>query len=301
MFKSVFFRSTKSLLILKLFVFGLPLLINFSKSVAYSNVVPNCKELAKAIEIEKRLPENILTSISMVESGRLLDDGSMFAWPWSLNHAGKSVFFDTKDQALKYLRKNITSEFRNIDVGCMQVNVKWHYAQFSSFEEMIDPITNIEYAARFLLALKSKHGTWEQAIKHYHSSKEKFNKKYFNKVNRIWAASNRAENEDIKSVKKASLFLDDNIFYPQKPLLEKLIVNKVKNIKANEKAINLDLNSGYHNLIKPIKNNEEFEIVFTNEDSLTDNKKIRKLLKYKSAYFRDKVDMILLFREEFSK
>ena len=48
-----------------------------------------------------------LTSISLVESGRLMKDGSTVAWPWSLNHAGRSVFFDSREQALKYLKKNV--------------------------------------------------------------------------------------------------------------------------------------------------------------------------------------------------
>ena len=232
----------------------------------------------------------------MVESGRLMKDGSTVAWPWSLNHAGKSVFFDNKEQALKYLKKNITSEFKNIDVGCMQVNVKWHYEHFRSFEEMIDPVKNIQYAATFLIDLKAKHGTWEKAIKHYHSAKEVFNKKYFNKVNRIWMASNKVQDQDIISVKKASLFLDDNIFYPQKTVIIKPIIDK--NLKLEENTLIKDLTPDFRN---PIEDKNKFEVVFTNEVTLTEDKKIRKLLMYKSVYFRDKIDMILLFREEFSK
>jgi hypothetical protein len=201
--------------------------------MAQAIAIPNCQALANEIEIKKKLPENILASISMVESGRLMKNGSMLAWPWSLNHAGKSIFFDNKNQAIEYLKSNITEKIKNIDVGCMQVNVKWHYKNFNSFEEMIDPVKNIQYAAIFLLELKQRYGTWEKAIKHYHSSKSEFNTKYFAKVNRVWAASNKISNKNINLKKATSLFLDKNIFYPE-------TVMPVKSVFVSDNGVNIE-------------------------------------------------------------
>ena len=45
---------------------------------------------------------------------------------------------------------------------------------------------NVSYAASFLLQLKNKHGSWDKAIKHYHSSDPKKNKPYLIKVKNFW-------------------------------------------------------------------------------------------------------------------
>jgi hypothetical protein len=45
---------------------------------------------------------------------------------------------------------------------------------------------NVSYAASFLLQLKNKHGSWDKAIKHYHSSDPNKNKPYLIKVKQFW-------------------------------------------------------------------------------------------------------------------
>ncbi len=46
-----------------------------------------------------------------------------------------------------------------IDLGCMQINHHYHAEHFKSVEEMLDPRRNVDYAARFLTRLKSRHDT----------------------------------------------------------------------------------------------------------------------------------------------
>ena len=36
----------------------------------------------------------------------------------------------------------------NIDVGCMQLNYRWHNKFFSNLSEMINPIKNVDYGAK---------------------------------------------------------------------------------------------------------------------------------------------------------
>ena len=55
---------------------------------------------------------------------------------------------------------------------------------------MISPVKNIDYAARFLKKLHKRHGSWEKAVKYYHSSKSKFNVKYYRKVKAVWKKEN---------------------------------------------------------------------------------------------------------------
>ena len=79
------------------FIFLFTLLINisavYSQSLNSNQHALRCEYLA--IDAEKRhgLPENILLSISRVESGYQKVDGVIRAWPWTLNAGGDSAYF----------------------------------------------------------------------------------------------------------------------------------------------------------------------------------------------------------------
>ena len=81
----------------------------------------------------------------------------------------------------------------------MQINLKWHKQNFKDIKDMLAIEPNISYAASFLVQLKNKHGSWEKAIKHYHSSDPIKNKPYLNKVLSFW-----------QSYKKKSIQIADN-------------------------------------------------------------------------------------------
>ena len=68
----------------------------------------------------------------------------------------------------------------------MQINLKWHKHNFKNIKDMIAIEPNVSYAASFLIQLKGKYGTWEKAIKHYHSSDPIKNKPYLKKVVNFW-------------------------------------------------------------------------------------------------------------------
>ena len=254
-----------------------------------------CNELARKIEVEYNLPTNILASIAVVEAGRRQHDGSIKPWPWSLNHAGKSLFFDNKTQALEYLKTNITSKFRNIDVGCMQINVRWHQEQFKSFSAMIDPRNNIEYAASFLIHLKEVHGSWEYAIKHYHSATPKLHKKYYAKVEKAWSEKSGMN----LGVRNVSLFNEESISYS--------ISSDTKHdmVGSSAKKDLEESKKGMLKFLRPELTDQDNQIYLNAElidnSGMYDKEELKQYIKYKSAYLRDNIDMILLFREEFLK
>ena len=172
----------------KLFITSL-LYIYLSISLGWSTDLtnkPNCEKIANRIESETNLPIHLLSSISRVEAGRKLSSGEVKGWPWSINHAGKGLYFETKKGALKYLKNAVSNGSKNIDVGCMQLNYRWHKGAFSSLDEMFDPEKNIQYAAKFVKELYGRHQNWEDVIKHYHSNKKKFNVPYYQKVSKVW-------------------------------------------------------------------------------------------------------------------
>tara|TARA_A100001234_G_scaffold44247_1_gene36572 strand:- start:132 stop:761 length:630 start_codon:yes stop_codon:yes gene_type:complete len=145
----------------------------------------HCGQYTEKIAKEYKIPNKLLTSISLVESG--LKKGKNFvSWPWTLNVSGKSKFFNSKDETINFLKKNYNKK-KNIDVGCMQISLKYHGQNFENFNQILDPKNNIEYAAKYLKSLHSKHKTWNEAISRYHSSIPKRKKIYLKKVQTYWA------------------------------------------------------------------------------------------------------------------
>ncbi|MEC8263813.1 MAG: transglycosylase SLT domain-containing protein, partial [Pseudomonadota bacterium] len=132
------------------------------------------------------LPNGILQSISRIEASRIQSDGSSKAWPWTLNDGGKGLFFDNREQVLDYLDIHMTNPDTSIDIGCMQINTKWHGSFFETLDEMLDPTSNVAYAAGFLTDLYYAHGSWNEAIRHYHSSDRHKNGPYLKRVLATW-------------------------------------------------------------------------------------------------------------------
>ncbi|MCU0814998.1 MAG: lytic transglycosylase domain-containing protein [Cypionkella sp.] len=126
---------------------------------------PSCADLAEAEGARLGVPPGVMAAISLVETGR---NGA--PWPWTLNEGGKGSHFDSRDEALAALTEALARGVTNIDVGCMQLNHRWHSAGFASSADMIDPVQNTRYAALFLLELQKRLGSWEKAIQHYHSA-----------------------------------------------------------------------------------------------------------------------------------
>lgn len=122
-----------------------------------------CADLAAEAGTARGLPDGLLPGIARVESGG--DAG----WPWTLNVEGRGFHFDTREEALAHLRQELDAGKRSIDIGCMQINYRWHGENFASVEEMIDPVANTAYAARYLGELKVRFGSWDAATRRYHS------------------------------------------------------------------------------------------------------------------------------------
>ena len=86
-----------------------------------------------------------------------------------MNIEGKAVFAASADEVLQLFRSARAQGARLIDLGCMQINYRFHGDQFASVEAMLDPRLNVDYAARFLAALHARHETWTMAVARYHA------------------------------------------------------------------------------------------------------------------------------------
>jgi soluble lytic murein transglycosylase-like protein len=110
------------------------------------------------------VPLGMLYSVGLTETGRR---GSL--QPYAMNVEGKAVFSNSAAEAIQRFEEASRGGARLIDLGCMQINHLYHRENFSSLEGMLNPRTNVEYAARFLRELKTRHETWTMAVARYHA------------------------------------------------------------------------------------------------------------------------------------
>ena len=141
-----------------------------------------CLQEASRAEARHGIPKGLLQSITRVESGRKTVTGDFMPWAWTLNDRGEGLFFDDRESALAYLTKAVADPDHSVDVGCMQINTKWHSEGFLKLADMLDPTQNADYAAGFLLDLHEAHQSWDDAVKHYHSAAPEKNVGYHRRV-----------------------------------------------------------------------------------------------------------------------
>ena len=120
-----------------------------------------CLTEARRAEAQHGIPEGLLQSISRVEAGRKTVTGEFMPWAWTLNDRGEGLFFDSREAAMRHLETAVAAREHSVDVGCMQVNTKWHMGGFHELGDMLDPVQNADYAAGFLLDLHEAHQSWE--------------------------------------------------------------------------------------------------------------------------------------------
>ena len=140
-----------------------------------------------------RFPAKLMQAISKVESGRWNQDRkALFAWPWTVMAEGRGRYLPNRRAAIAEVRRLQARGVRNIDVGCMQVNLYWHPEAFDSLEQAFDPAYNVAYAATFLQELRGEARTWPEAVGRYHSSTPPRMRAYRDKVLDRWQEEKRA-------------------------------------------------------------------------------------------------------------
>jgi hypothetical protein len=138
----------------------------------------------------QNIPDKLLHAISLVESGRWDPDRkASFAWPWTIMAEGEGRFLPTKAAAIAEVKKLQARGVRNIDVGCMQVNLLAHDGAFRTLDEAFDPASNVGYAARFLMGLYDSTQNWATAGAYYHSQTPALAAEYKTKLISTWTAA----------------------------------------------------------------------------------------------------------------
>ena len=132
------------------------------------------------------VPVEVLHAVALTETGQHRD-GRMRAWPWAINREGKGFWFKTREEALAFGQKSLEDGRRSFDVGCVQINYRWHGHAFPSLDDMFNPEWTATYAAQFLRTLYEERGSWSAAAGAYHSLTPELAQKYRARFDRLLA------------------------------------------------------------------------------------------------------------------
>lgn len=166
----------------------LTLIAGISAAWALDNPAARCAVEVARQERSLGIPPQLLHSISIVESGRWDDIQKMtLAWPWTVMAEGRGRILPTKEAAIAEVQGLKAKGVTNIDVGCMQVNLRAHPNAFANLDEAFEPQTNVAYAARFLMGLYSNTKSWPVAASYYHSQTPDLANTYRNKLMAVWS------------------------------------------------------------------------------------------------------------------
>ena len=114
------------------------------------------------------VPAEVLHAVALTETGRN-SNGRMRPYPWAINREGKGHWFKTREEALAFAQGSLAEGRPSFDVGCVQINYRWHGHAFPSLDDMFDPEWTATYAAQFLRNLYEERGSWSEAAGAYHS------------------------------------------------------------------------------------------------------------------------------------
>ena len=170
---------------------GLSILLVFALRPAYaltkSELAAHCDRAAESAAREHGIPISVLKAIALTETGRA-QDGHLRPWPWAVNIDGQGHWFESQSEALSFMAARLQDGSRNFDVGCFQINHRWHGQAFASVEAMLNPLANADYAAGFLRQLFNETRDWSLAAGAYHSRTPHHAKRYRARFDRLRAA-----------------------------------------------------------------------------------------------------------------
>ncbi len=172
-----------------------------------------CLAATARTEATLGIPPQLLSAIALAESGRWdRARQETIAWPWTIFAEGRATYALNKARAVAEVERLRARGVRNIDVGCMQVNLRYHPDAFGTLDEAFDPVANVAYAGGFLKRLKSATRSWSRTIGFYHSRRPEHGRPYRMRVQRLWIAERRrvalerrAERAEYYRLRKATI------------------------------------------------------------------------------------------------
>ncbi|MBL0318338.1 MAG: transglycosylase SLT domain-containing protein [Alphaproteobacteria bacterium] len=166
-----------------------------SKDDAVASKGNICERYFHYFESKQQIPAKLLNSVSMVESGKF-DEATqkMAPWPWTVNVNGKGYYFNSKKEAIQFVNQQRKLGRNSMDLGCMQINLKYHGKEFVSISQMFEPRYNIAYSARMLKNSYKDVNSWKKAVGLYHSATPARSRDYSDRVFAMWKSLKNQKN-----------------------------------------------------------------------------------------------------------
>ena len=180
----------------RLLVWGILVALVFPAAPAQAGMANGdlCAAAIQEVERARRLPTGLLTAVAFAESGRRDPARKRaVAWPWTVNNAGDGRYFASKAEAIAHVEALRRDGRRNIDVGCMQINLMHHPDAFADLDEAFQPERNVGYGADFLRRLHQETGSWARAVERYHTADAARGQAYRERVYDRWQDVRLAE------------------------------------------------------------------------------------------------------------
>ncbi|WP_045391730.1 hypothetical protein [Vibrio rotiferianus] len=128
-----------------------------------------CK-LAKAHAV----PPTVVFGLAVTESATKLNDGQFLPWPYTINYAGKSLYFPNQLTAIRFAQELIQQGKLSFDVGFFQVNWFWEGQYYvDDVSTLFDTSLNGDVAMSILKKRKKNARNWEHAAGLYHNPANK--------------------------------------------------------------------------------------------------------------------------------
>lgn len=129
----------------------------------------------------------LLYSVALTESAKYRGGGIVGPWALTLRTFDTPYYFKNKEAAAKQLQDFIDQKI-NVDVGLMQINLKWNGHRVSEPVKLFDPDVNVHVGAEILSeALASSPNDLELGVGRYFQWKnESLARNYGKRVLRIY-------------------------------------------------------------------------------------------------------------------
>ncbi len=174
---------------------ALTVVLTVWSGVAIADPSDLCVLAARDASQINNVPLSVLIAVTQTETGRS-SNGEIRPWPWTVNIEGEGHWFPDRSTALAYAQAAFDRGARSFDIGCFQVNYRWHGGNFVSIDQMFDPMANATYAAGFLAKLRDETGDWSAAAGAYHRRTPEYATRYRAKFEEFRSAAIAAGADD---------------------------------------------------------------------------------------------------------
>ena len=121
--------------------------------------------------IKHGVEAKLLYAVALAESATGRGNGNISPWPWTLRTIKGGPHYENSLESAKLKLDELIAKYgRNVDVGMMQINLRWHGDKVSSPYELLDPNKNVDIGAGYLAqCISSAPGDLELGIGRYYT------------------------------------------------------------------------------------------------------------------------------------